>query len=82
MGEREIVTTDELVSFINSELDARGQDIRVHGPIFVLQEPDQDGCNWSDDLLWRLGDSGEKPMDVLGKVVGEARRRYNLKADD
>lgn len=79
MRERQQVTVEELVGFINRELGARGHDIRLHGPIHVLRKPDEDGCNWSDGLNWRLGESGEKPLRVLGEVVGEARRRFNLK---
>ncbi len=79
MDGRQVVTVGELVSFINGELEARGQDIRVDAPIHLLEEPDEDGCNWSDTLAWRLGESGEKPMRALDEVVGEARRRFNLR---
>ncbi len=81
MEERQVVTVEELVSFINQELEARGHDIRVRGPIYLL-EPDEDGGNWSDDLIWRLGESGEKPMRAMGEIVGEARRRFNLKESE
>jgi hypothetical protein len=75
---RQEVTSEELADFLNEELRMRGLDFRVHGPIFQLQEPDEDGCNWSYALIVRHGDQ-EIDYGTLTELVRQARRRFNLR---
>ena len=77
---RQEVTSEELADFLNEELRMRGLDSPVHGPIFQLQEQDEDGCNWSYDLIIRLVNQ-ELDFAALREVVVEARQRFNLKRD-
>ena len=54
------------------------QDCAVSG-VVALQEPEADGCNWSDSLTVN---SGGVSLDYYGpylaKLIAEARLRFNL----
>lgn len=81
---RKPVTREELAAHLTAELqkvrDCQG--CSIHG-IFPYQQPDEDGCNWSDNVWVSTG--GDMPVGYVRphvqRIVAEARKRFNLKPD-
>lgn len=79
---REIVIIQELTAYLTSELqkvrDCEG--CSIHG-ILPYQQPDEDGCNRSDNVWVSTG--GDMPAEYVKphvqRIVAEARNRFNLK---
>lgn len=80
---RELLTFAELSGWLTAELqkaeDAAGSSIAVQ---YVLQEPDQDGCNWSDSVNLRVGPSASKEAlaPYVARLIHDARARFNAKS--
>lgn len=80
--QRELLTKQELSNRLSSELqeveDAEGSEIRVQ---YLLGEPDEDGCNWSDSIVLRLGPKATKEglAPSVARIVAQARMKYNIK---
>lgn len=81
---REIVTIQELTAYLTAELqkvrDCGGCSIRG---ILPYQQPDEDGCNWSDNVWVSTG--GDMPEEYIKphvqRIVVEARKRFNLEQE-
>ena len=82
MAERELISGKRLVEIMNAELAKSDvcQDCQIADHILRLREPDEDGCDWSDNIIIRC--SGRSiSLDCCRaalRVVGEARRLYNV----
>lgn len=79
--ERELVTEEQLLAFLNKEL-AKYEDsesYRFDSIGYRLVEPDPEGCNWSTPQLRGSGVPLEPIVPIAERIVGEARRRYNLR---
>jgi hypothetical protein len=83
--QRAIITADELKAHLTVELQ-KIQDLErcsVDG-IMPLQSPDENGCNWSDNVTVRSG--REVPVDFfipdVRRIVADAQRRFNLREED
>lgn len=79
---RELVTSKELKTYLTAELKkVKGCDGCTIGRILRYQQPDDDGCNWSDNVIVSSG--GDISPDYLlphvQRIVAEARKRFNLK---
>lgn len=76
-----LVAAAELEQWLTAKLRKLDDchDCKVSG-VLPLQEPDEQGCNWSDSLVVN---AGGLPYDYYAKflsvVVAEARSRFNLK---
>jgi hypothetical protein len=85
MPEREAVTAQRLAELLNQELAkyAACRDCQFNDRILELQEPDETGCNWSDDLIIRCSGRsiGYHCVRAVVGVVQDARDRYNLLSD-
>jgi hypothetical protein len=79
---RVIVTLDELSAQLTSQLQevegAAGSKIAVQ---YILQEPDANGCNWSDRIVLTVGpkSASEKLLPFVAQVVQAAQMRFNVK---
>ena len=77
----ELVTQSELSAILTAELqkieDCAGSVITVK---YRLQEPDDEGCNWSDDVSIRVGPKASSSYVIphVEGIVRRARARYNL----
>lgn len=78
---RHTVTSEELVSLMTRELQCRvgHQRCRLGAPNIYI-EPDDDGCNWSPNvILHRSGLSSPECAEEAAEVIQWARQRYNVK---
>lgn len=73
---RTLITKKELKDWLTAEIqkDDDCQTCEFRG-VMGLQEPDEDGCNWSDTLY--LNQSGI-PSSIVRKVVVAARAKFNI----
>ena len=77
--DREIVSDAQLVELINASLAAtEAASHCTYDDVFALQEPDEDGCNWSPGYFSPGGDSPEVCVPVAARVVREMQAKYNL----
>jgi hypothetical protein len=79
---RQTVTSDELASLMTQGLQRRigHQNCRLGAPK-IYQEPDEDGCNWSPDVvLRRSGLSSPECEKEAAEVIQWARQRYNVES--
>ena len=79
---RETVSREHLLRILNEQLskhDVCG-DCQFMGPIYRLREPDENGCNWSEDTTLRLGGSSLSLAcaRAIVRVMDEARQSYNI----
>jgi len=80
--ERELVTLSELSARLSDALqkvsDAAGSAISVQ---YKLQEPDEEGCNWSDSVILKIGPntSREALVPYVTQLMQDARERFNVK---
>ncbi len=74
---REELTAGELLRRLSDEIQQYPghEKTRFLGPINVLEEPDEDGCNWSNavDL------SGFREPRIVLKVLRDAQKRYKVR---
>lgn len=73
---RSLITKKELQNWLTAEIQKEdgSQTCEFRG-VMGLQEPDEDGCNWSDALYLNL--SGI-PNSIVRKVVVAARAKFNI----
>ena len=84
---REYVTVDELLSRINERLHQAGDgdyvDCQFTEPVHRYAEPDETGCNWSDQLILRCsGGSAAQLAGELRPIRVWAHESYNLLSPD
>ena len=78
---KEIVTLLELSAYLSAELqkmeDAAGSEIMVR---YTFNEPDDEGCNWSDDVLLQVGQNTTKEALAprAAQLVRNARKRFEV----
>jgi hypothetical protein len=79
--ERILVSVEELLSILNSELSSHEEfkNCRFETPPMKLLTPDEDGCNWSTIQIRYIGVSSEVGRPVVERIVAQARKRYNIK---
>lgn len=81
---RQLVTKAELSAILTKELqalpDAGGSRISVQ---YALQEPDADGCNWSETVIVSVGPRATATYltPLAAAIVRRARQRYNVGAE-
>ena len=77
---RKEVTEQELIAIINNELAKREEctGCRVRG-IMALQQPDGDGCNWSEPIVSCSGVPASVCLATANQLVAQTRARFNLK---
>lgn len=79
--DRETVTLGALGAILTARVaehsDLAGAKISVQ---YALQQPDQEGCNWSDDLVIGIGPNANLygVINVLKKLIPEVRAKYNV----
>lgn len=82
--QKTFLTLKELSAWLTTELqkipDAGDSEITVQ---YALRDSDEDGCNWSDTVVLRVGHaaSAEYLQPYVQQLVGIARKRFNLKTD-
>ena len=79
--ERKIVSEEELISILNGELSKFGEckDCQFYH-VSKLQESDNDGCNWSSEVMLRCSGVPVKICQKFAhRIINEARKKYNLK---
>ena len=82
---RDYVTVDELLGLMNERLQEAGDyaDCQFSGPLHRYADPDETGCNWSDDLIFRCSGRSAAPRpEEIGPILVWARERYNLLSRD
>jgi len=73
---RENLTEEELLARINAEIQkVEGcKECFSDGPSLLLQEPDEEGCNWSDQIhVNATGIPDEIFRPVVERVLARAR---------
>ncbi|MGD0661841.1 MAG: hypothetical protein ABSD38_27600 [Syntrophorhabdales bacterium] len=79
--ERKLVTEEELIAVLNTELrkhDDSGRYSFMAG-VVRLAEVDETECNWSDPYLQGGGVSVVLMAGVAENIVAEAKKKYNLR---
>lgn len=48
---------------------------------YIFQEPDDEGCNWSSDVIFSPGSAGmgADALAQVGRIVRSVRQQYNVK---
>ena len=73
---RKLISKKELQNWLTSEIQKQeGCETCEFRGIMGLQEPDQEGCNWSDTLY--LNQSGID-SSIVRSVVKSAREKFNV----
>lgn len=81
---RKLLSRNELAAWLTAAIQKFEdcKEVKIGG-VMPLQEPDDEGVNWSDQIVVTTGGT---PSDIyfnpLQKVMAEARARFNLKEDD
>jgi hypothetical protein len=78
---RKNLTREELLAWINAEIQkVQGcKQCFSDGPIGLLQKPDQEGCNWSDQIVVNYtGVPDEIFRPVVERVLARARAKFNV----
>lgn len=77
---RTLVAREQLVGILNSELarHPEAEGVTVGPVIEQLRFPDEDGCNWSRDLVLQARHRGQVPKDIVSRVLSKVSARYNL----
>lgn len=81
MTSRTLVTSDELLAWLNTELrKADDCETSSFDSIQPLRQPDEKGSNWSEDVSIRWGPdvSIEDCSYHVRRIIAEARKRFNL----
>ncbi|MBI3653683.1 MAG: hypothetical protein HY231_21840 [Acidobacteria bacterium] len=78
---RTLVTISELTAYLTGEL-RKVEDCQQCSISRVLayQQPDEDGCNWSPDVIVSYSPDVAKEYVIphVQRIVAEARKRFNL----
>jgi hypothetical protein len=81
---RQLVSRDHLHWILNEQLHERdpcGQCRFTHSPN-PLREPDESGCNWSQDLILRYGrNGGDSCARAASQTITEVAAHFNLAPD-
>jgi hypothetical protein len=75
---RQDVTEDELLDLLNSELYKHAALKKCSFISIQRLEPDGTGCNWSAEVRSK-GVPHHVSAPITGKIVAEAKTKYNLK---
>ena len=78
MKVREEVSEDELLTILNEELSKHAELRKCSFISIQRTEPDKTGCNWSAAVR-SSGAPHYISAPVTGKIVSEARKKYNVK---
>ena len=80
--DRQIVTEEELLDWLNTELRKREEcdDCRFTS-VMRLRDTDPDGCNWSSPNLRCSGRPVEPCNVVANEIAAQAHGLVNLKED-
>jgi hypothetical protein len=78
---RKLVSQDELLKVMNSELAKHDQCTDCHfTSILALREVDEDGCNWSSMVNLRCsGVPSDICWPIANRISAKAREKFNLK---
>ncbi len=75
---REEVSENELLIILNEELSKHAELRKCSFVSIQRSEPDKTGCNWSAAVR-SSGAPHYISAPVTGKIVAEARKKYNVK---
>lgn len=77
---RRLVTREQLVGILNSELarHPEAEGVTVGPVIHELRFSDEDGCNWSRELVLHGRHGGQVPKHIVAHVLRKVAARYNL----
>ena len=77
---RTVLSPEYLRNWLNDQLKKHDQcgDCDFGG-ITMLQGTDHEGCNWSDPALRCHGQPADICAPVPGKVLADARAKFNIK---
>lgn len=78
MKTREEVSEDDLLNILNEELLKHAELKKCSFISIHCSEPDKTGCNWSAKVR-NSGAPHYISAPVTGKIMAEARKRYNVK---
>jgi hypothetical protein len=80
--DRQMVTLAELNEMLTASIqqhdECKGSKIAVQ---YRLQDPDETGCNWGDDVVATVGPRTtiEELRPHIARVVTDARSQFNIK---
>lgn len=78
--EKKLVSEQELLSFLNSELKKTGLGENCYFESLTrLRVDDRNGCNWAYANLKSSDKSALTCRSAADKIVDNAREKYNLK---
>jgi hypothetical protein len=77
---RSVISREELQKWLTTEIRKfEGCEECSFGGIMPLRQPDEFGCNWSDDIILRMtGVPPEIYRPAFKSIVAEARRKFNI----
>jgi hypothetical protein len=75
---RKEVSEDELLTILNEELSKHAELRKCSFVSIQRSEPDKTGCNWSAEAK-SSGAPHYISAPVIGKIMAEARKKYNVK---
>lgn len=81
MSNKEIVSMEALsewlTNYVASHEDCEGTTVTVQ---YKLQSPDDEGCNWSDSVVFNPGPNADKNSlpGIVGNAVRKARKKFNV----
>jgi hypothetical protein len=78
---RQFKTRAEMSAWLNQELHKHKGCEEARATVqYEMLEPDEDGCNWSRDLIINCGRSDSMLVNQhLRPLFEEARRRFNVR---
>lgn len=78
---REFKTRADISAWLNQELHKHNGCEEARASVqYELREPDEDGCNWSRDLIVNYGRNDSMLVNQhLRPLFEEARRRFNIR---
>jgi hypothetical protein len=77
---RQIVSREELLRLLNDALRNHpdgGPDCSFH-LLYQLKDPDEEGCNWTIEILRGSGIPATECLKAAKDVVARLRKGYNL----
>ena len=78
---RQLISRDDLHRILNEQLRERDPcgECRFTQSPNPLREPDQSGCNWSQDLILRYGQNGgDSCARAASQTISEVAAHFNL----
>jgi hypothetical protein len=79
---REFVDKDRLLEILNERLHEYDEcrECYFTGAVTLLRNTDQEGCNWSRDMILRCSTRSSNSCNLIGnRVINEVAQQYNLK---